>query len=163
MLLVASLAVGASSVSALSCAEPEHFDMEATIAQADGAAVGTITSISQGNKNDWDEFDLVLTVQVSEVYKGSAPPTLYLERFPTVWGPFYEEGQELAMLITNDSVSDGQEALCGPWFSADDMRQAGGEPSIAVGEPYPPPQPAPWNFFGFLSGLFDFFRFILTF
>jgi len=163
LLATTGLMMGVIPVAALSCEEPQPFDMGRAISFADAAAIGVITSLSAVGDEGWEE--VTLTVQVDEVFKGTAPTRVVLERHETVWGPFYEEGQELALLIHNDVVSDGQQELCGPFFSPADMRQAGGEPTIAVGEPHPlpEPQPNPWNMFGFLDGLFDLLRFILTF
>ena len=33
-------------------------------------------------------------------------------------------GEEIAILIQDGEVSDGQMNICGPWFSPDDLRQA---------------------------------------
>ena len=140
---------GAVPAAALSCAEPGPFDMKAAIANADAAAIGTVTSIASLSDDEYGDAEAVLTVELSEVFKGTMPRRLTLQRQVTVWGPFYEEGDELALLVNDGVVRDGFDSLCGPFFSADDMRQAGPEPTIVA------PEPQGWSMFGLLRGLFD--------
>ena len=155
-----ALVMGAIPAAALSCAIVDPLDMKAAIAQADAAAIGTVTSISSVTDDGWGTAEL--TVKVNEVFKGSVSGRLTLDREITVWGPFYEEGQELALVVNDGVVRDGQDSLCGPFFSPADMREAGGEPTIVVGEPHPGPEPTGWNMFGLLSGLFDLLRFLFS-
>ena len=147
-LVTAVLALGAGPAAALSCMEPEPYDMRAAIDNADAAAAGTITSILASTETEYGDARLVVYVEVTEVYKGTVPARLTLERDTTIWGPWYEEGTELAMLITNGVVADGQNSLCGPFFYPDDMRSVAGEPT----------SPAPM---GPLWHLLDMVRFLV--
>lgn len=144
-IVVTGLVVGAGPAAALSCAPPEPFDMEAGIAAADAAAIGTITSISAGGATDLGGEELVLTIEVSNVFKGTVSSRLTLDRATSIWGPYYEEGQELALLVTDGVVQDGQNSLCGPYFSPAEMRAAGGDPTE--------PAPQAWSIFQLLRNL----------
>lgn len=153
LLVVAGLVVGAGPIAALSCAEPEPFDMEAAIADADAAAIGTITSVSPRSKSESEDAELVVTVEVTEVFKGTMPSRLVLDRTTSVWGPYFDEGAELALLAKNGVVGDGQNSLCGPFYTAAEMREAGGEPM-------PPTPPTPiQRMIDFLRNLVDWLVF----
>jgi len=128
-LIAATVVVPASPAASLSCEELEPFDMAAAIAGADAAAVGTITHIRTDDPTEWGDAHLTLTVEISEVYKGRFAPTVVIERETSVWGPHYEVGQELALLVTGGDIDDGANSLCGPFYSPSDMRAAGGEPT----------------------------------
>jgi hypothetical protein len=141
---VAVLVVSAGPSSALSCAEPEPFDLAAAIADADGAAVGTIRAILTKERISEDDATLVLSVDISDVFKGELPHRVFIVRHVSVWGPYYAVGQELALLVAGDEIGDGQQALCGPWYTADDMR-GGGEPV--------PASTGPWGWMGAISDL----------
>jgi hypothetical protein len=155
-LVTAGIFVGANPAVGLSCIEAEPFNMEAAIAEADAAAVGTVTSVTLNAGNNVEQ--LVVVVEVTEVFKGTVPAVLRLDRPTSVWGPYYDEGTELALLVSDGVVDDGQNSLCGPFYSADDMREAGGDPSAPVPELQPPgpepvPPPAHWGILDLLWAL----------
>ena len=134
--LLAAIAIGtallvgtASPAAGLSCMEPEPFDMLAAIADADAAAVGRIVSITEDDATEFGDATLTLRIEVTEVFKGGVDARLTLVRHQTIWGPYYDQGQDLALLITDGQVDDGRNSLCGPFYTAEEMRQAGGDPS----------------------------------
>ena len=147
VVVATGLLLGASPAAALSCAPPEPIDMEARIAAADAAAVGTITAISSSGDNDLGGNELLLTVEVSAVFKGTVRPQLTVLRSTSIWGPYYEVGEELALLITDGVVGDGKNSLCGPYFYPAEMRAAGGEPTS--------PEPHGWQVFNIFKTLLD--------
>ncbi len=127
--------------------------MDAGLAAADAAAIGTITAITSNGDTDLGGEELVLTVEVSEVFKGTVSSRLTLERSTSVWGPYYEEGEELALLVTDGVIRDGQDTLCGPYFYPAEMRAAGGEPTS--------PQPSGWQVLNIFKTLFDIIAMLL--
>lgn len=126
-LIVAALLVTASPVVALSCAEPEPFDMAAAVEVADGAAVGTVVSIIALNRTDHGDADLFLTVEIDRIFKGEFPRRVFVHREVSVWGPFYDVGHELALLNNEGVIDDGHNSLCGPFYSNELMEREAGE------------------------------------
>lgn len=138
VLVTGAILAGAQPAAALSCAPPNSFNLADLLIEVPVAAVGTITSISSSNEEEWGDAELLLTVEVSEVYKGVVPPRLRLPRYTTVWGPFYEEGQEIALVQQDGVMRDGEQELCGPWFTADEMRDAADELGLEAAVPQAP-------------------------
>ncbi len=153
IMVTTGLLLGAGPATALSCAQPEPFDMVGGIAAADAAGIGTIASISSSGSNDLGGGDLVLTIEVTEVFKGTMSSRLTLERSTSVWGPYYEEGEELALLVTDGVIRDGQDTLCGPYFYPAEIRAVGGEPTS--------PQPSGWQVLNIFRTLFDIIAMLL--
>jgi hypothetical protein len=121
---LAFLLIGAVPVAALSCAEPEPIDWSTRLRASDGAAIGVVEMVEAIGGNGLDG-QLALRVRVAEYLHGRAPELLeYATPNFDPWGPYYEVGEEIAILIEDGEVSDGQMNICGPWFSPDDLRQA---------------------------------------
>lgn len=137
-LVAGAVLAGAEPAAALSCAPPNSFNLADVVLEARVAAVGTITSISSSNEEEWGDAELLLTVEVSEVYKGVVPRWLRLHRDTTVWGPFYEEGQEIALVQQGGVMQDGQQELCGPWFTADELRDTARAVGLEAAAPEAP-------------------------
>ena len=117
------LGLGAGPATALSCVEPEPIDWSTKLPAADGAAIGVVERVDTAG----DGFDgsLSLTVRVTEHLHGDSLAVLeYTTPNFDPWGPYYEVGQEIAVLIEDGEVVDGQMSLCGPWFGPDELRTA---------------------------------------
>lgn len=113
-------------MTALSCAEPEPIDWSTRLPAADGAVIGVVERV-EATGSGFDG-DLALTVRVTRLLHGRASAVLeYTTPNFEPWGPYYEVGHEIAVLIENGEVVDGQMSLCGPWFSPDDLRTAAAE------------------------------------
>lgn len=124
LVALAFLAVGAAPVRGLSCAEPEPIDWSTRLPASDGAVVGVVESVKV---IDSDGFSggLALRVRVTEYLHGRAPALLeYTTPNFDPWGPYYEVGDEIAIVIEDGVVSDGRMNICGPWFNPEDLRQA---------------------------------------
>lgn len=118
------LSLSAPSAGALSCAPPEPIDWSTRLPAAGGAVIGIVESVEVINRIDY-QSDLLLQVRVTEYLHGRAPATIeYTTPNFDSWGPYYEVGQEIAIVIENGQVRDGQMNLCGPWFSPEELRQA---------------------------------------
>lgn len=121
---IALLALAATPAGALSCIEPEPIDWSVRLPASDAAVIGVIEDvhlIDAGNALG----DLSLRVRVTESLHGTAPEVLaYTTPNFDPWGPYYKVGDELAIVIENGEVSDGEQNICGPWFSPDDLRVA---------------------------------------
>ena len=121
---LAFLFVGAAPVTALSCVEPEPIDWSTRLPASDGAVIGVVESVEAIGGDGFDG-ELALRVRVIEYLHGRVPALLeYTTSNFDPWGPYYEVGEEIAVLIEGGDVSDGQMNICGPWFSPDDLRQA---------------------------------------
>ncbi len=152
ILLLALGAIAASiaaPASALSCAAPDPVDLVGLIRRSDGAAVATISEVTDP-QTEYQE----VTVDVVEVFKGRFESPLTLLRPASVWGPYYQPGEQLALIADAGVITDGNQSICGPYYSGDQLRQAAEESGLS---PTPPP-PAPfWSrvlrllvrFFGF--------------
>ena len=116
--------MGAAPATALSCVEPEPIDWSTRLPESDVGVIGVVESVEAigGNGSDGE---LALQVRVTEYLHGRAPELLeYTTPNFDSWGPYYEVGEEIAILIEGGEVFDGQMNICGPWFSPDDLRQA---------------------------------------
>ncbi|MGI9608970.1 MAG: hypothetical protein ACR2NL_01615 [Acidimicrobiia bacterium] len=134
--LVAALSVGilADPVDALSCAQPDPIDWSSRLPASDAALIAVVESVEEtGSETVYGE--LAIRVRVAELLHGRAPGILEFTRnHLNPWGPFYEVGQEVAIVIEDGVVNDGQMNLCGPWYQPDELRQA----ASAFGTPAPP-------------------------
>lgn len=114
----------ATPATGLSCAEPEPVDWSTRLPAADASAIGVIESIKEVAHDEYAR-ELVLQVRVSERLHGRTTPTIeYSVPHFDPWGPYYEVGQEIAIVIEDGVVTDGQMHICGPWFTPDELRQA---------------------------------------
>ena len=116
--------MGAAPVTALSCVEPEPIDWSTRLPTSDGGVIGVVERVDAIGGNGFDG-QIALRVRVTEYLYGRAPELLeYTTPNFDPWGPYYEVGEEIAILIEGGEFSDGQMNICGPWFSPDDLRQA---------------------------------------
>ena len=70
----------------------------------------------------------MVRLRVTELLHGQAPASLeYSTPNFHPWGPYYEVGQEIAILVEGGQVSDGVMNLCGPWFGPEELRAAAAE------------------------------------
>ena len=125
-ILVVALSVGLmpEPAAALTCMEPDPIDWSTRLPAADAALIGVVQSVEE-IEDETLAGQLAIRVRVIEVLHGRAPRTLeYTTSHLGVWGPFYEVGQELAVVIEDGKVSDGQMEICGPWYGPDELRQA---------------------------------------
>lgn len=138
-LLAFGLLVGllAAPAGALSCMEPEPVDWSHRFPLVEAAMIGVVDTV-ESVTTDRVGGGLVLEVHITEVLHGRAPAvaTYTVESFDP-WGPYYEIGQELAIVVEDGRYVDGNQALCGPWFGAEELRAAaaeyGGTPDQPLG------------------------------
>lgn len=129
------LGLNAAPATALSCAPPEPIDWSNRLPTADAAVIGVIESVGEV-VGDSDVSSLLVRVRVTEYLHGRSSATLeYGAANFEPWGPYYEVGQEIAIVIEDGVVTDGQMNLCGPWFSPEELRQAAADlsPTIITG------------------------------
>lgn len=139
VLLVLGLLVGqmAAPAEALSCIQPEPIDWSERFPQVEAAAVGVVESVKEVATDDFFEA-LLLEVRITETLHGRIPSTVeYAVSNFNPWGPYYEVGQELAIVVENGRYVDGNQELCGPWFGPHELRSAaaefGGTPEQPIG------------------------------
>lgn len=121
---VVLVTLAATPARALSCVEPEPIDWSVRLPRSDAAVIGVVENVKLIAA---DEVlgELSLRVRVTEILHGTAPKMLeYTTPDFEPWGPYYEMGEELAVVIENGEVSDGKQSICGPWFSPDELRAA---------------------------------------
>ena len=120
---------------ALSCAPPEPIDWSTRLPASQAALIGVIESVDEVD-GDSLQMSFFLRVRVIEYLHGRAPAVIeYLAPNHDPWGPYYEVGQEIAVVIEDGEVTDGQMHICGPWFSPEELRDA----ATDHGSPPPPP------------------------
>lgn len=121
------LALGVSPAVALSCAEPEPIDWSVRLPAAEAAAIGVIEKIELIDGYYFDA-GISLRVRVTERLHGHAPEILeYTTPNFNPWGPYYALAEEIAIVIEDGEISDGQQNICGPWFSPEELRAAAAE------------------------------------
>ena len=121
--------------SGLSCAEQEPVDWSKRLPAADAAAIGVVESVKEF-VSDGDGRGFLLEVRVTERLHGRIGSSLdYTVSNFDPWGPYYEVGQEIAIVIEDDVVTDGVMHLCGPWFTPDELRQAAADLGLTVENP----------------------------
>lgn len=118
------LTLSATPAMALSCIESEPIDWSERFPKSKAAVIGVIEEVEPID-GDHTLGELMLRVRVSEVLHGNVPKILeYTTPNFDPWGPYYEVGEEIAIVIENGEVSDGKQNICGPWFSPDELRAA---------------------------------------
>lgn len=138
-ILVFALSLGLMPrpAAALTCMEPDPIEWSTRLPAADAALIGVVESVEEIEEIEAETFagQLAIRVRVIELLHGRAPGILeYTTSHLGVWGPFYEVGQELAVVIDDGVVSDGQMDICGPWYGPEELRYAASE----YGVPAPP-------------------------
>ncbi len=132
---VVMVALAATPAMALSCIEPEPIDWSVRLPASDAAVIGVIEDVERIHADE-ALGDLSLRVRVTELLHGTAPEVLkYTTANFDPWGPYYEVGQEVAIVIENGEVSDGEQNICGPWFSPDELRAAAAQFGPGEDEP----------------------------
>lgn len=125
----------ASPAAGLSCAEPDPVDWSTRLPAADASAIGVIESIKEVPHDEYAR-GLLLEVRITERLHGRTDPTIgYTVPSFDPWGPHYELDQEIAIVIEEGVVTDGQMHICGPWFTPDELRRAADD----YGPTDPPP------------------------
>lgn len=108
-----------SSAYALSCAELDPVDWASRFPSLDGAYVGWVTAIAV------EPETVTVTVAVADVLVGPHQRELaYTVPNHDPWGPFYEVGRRIAVVVEGGTTSDGVQELCGPWYRPDELRDA---------------------------------------
>ncbi len=121
----------------LSCAEPEPVDWSTRLPAADASMIGFLESVKEVEGDEYAP-GLLLQVRVTEHLSGRTTSVLeYRVPYFDPWGPNYEVGQEIAIVVENGVITDGQMHICGPWFTPDELRQAADDYGPAV-DPTPP-------------------------
>ena len=122
--VLGGIGLTAAPATGLSCAEPEPVDWPTRLPAAEASAIGVIESIKEVAHDEYAR-GLLLEVRVTERLHGRTTPTIeYTVPYFDPWGPYYEVGQEIAIVIEDGVVTDGQMHICGPWFTPDELRQA---------------------------------------
>jgi hypothetical protein len=114
----------AEPAGALSCIPPEPIDWEDRYPRLDAALIieiDAVEAITDGNFAG----SLEISATVREILKGQAEEKLeYTVPSLNPWGPYYEPGDEVAVVVEDGVVFDGRQNICGPWFEPGELRQA---------------------------------------
>ena len=128
----------AAPATGLSCAEQAPVDWSTRLPAADASAIGVVERVKEVNGGDYPR-ELHLQVRVTKRLHGRMAFVIeYSVPNFDPWGPYYEVGQELAIIIEDGVITDGQMHICGPWFTPDELRQAADDSGLAAD---PPPTP----------------------
>ncbi|MDH3607284.1 MAG: hypothetical protein OER12_09855 [Acidimicrobiia bacterium] len=126
------LGLTAAPAAGLSCAEPEPVDWSTRLPAADASAIGVLESVKEVEGDEYERV-LLLQVRVTERLGGRTTSVIeYSVPYFDPWGPHYEVGKEIAIVIENGVIADGQMHICGPWFTPDELRQAADDYGPAI-------------------------------
>lgn len=126
------LGLSSPPATALSCAEPAPIDWSVRLPATSAAVVGIVEKVELVEGDEYAS-NLALRVRVTEYLHGRAPATIeYTTPNFDPWGPYYEVGREIAIVIEDGEVTDGQMQICGPWFGPEELRQAAADHGTGV-------------------------------
>ena len=139
--VVAATLVAAAPAGALSCVPPDPIDWKQRFPQLDAAFVIEVESVKEA-ADERIAGSLTIAGLVVEVFKGNPGRAIeYAVPSLNPWGPYYQPGDRVAVIVENDVVSDGRQNICGPWYEPAELRRA----AELYGdlEPIDPPKPDP--------------------
>jgi hypothetical protein len=124
---------------ALRCMPPKPVDWEQRYPGLEAALIVEIDEVKERTDGAY-AGSLEISSTVREVLKGRVGERLqYTVSSLNPWGPYYEPGDRIAVVIEAGVISDGRQNICGPWFEPEELRQA----AARYGDLEPPPETDP--------------------